>query len=306
MPMIVADELDVDWKNVLVEQAPHDPIRYPPAVFGQFTGGSRGIMSKWEPLRNAGAAAKHMLKEAAAQAWQVPAAEITTENGVLKHKKSGNSAGYGEMAAAAAKIPVPEKPVLKDLKDFTLIGKSQKNVEGQKIVTGKPMFGVDYKVDGMLIAVVKHPPAFGLKLKSVDDSAARAMPGIKNVFSIKTYNDGFEKSMFDTNAFPELVAIVGNTAWEVMQAKKALKMGRGTNYRLLGDRRRFWWQAICERSSRVGKQRRPPRRKWRRWQPSPAILFAGMATLKPLSKRRQRSSSGATLAHTSPTTAWSQ
>ncbi len=224
MPMIVAEELDVDWKNVLVEMAPHDPTKFPDAIFGQFTGGSRGIMSKWEPLRKAGAAARQMLKEAAAQAWQVPAAEITTSAGVLTHVKSGKSAGYGEMASAAAKIPVPEKPTLKEIKDFKLISQSQKNVRGKEIVTGKPMFGLDYKVDGMLIAMIAQPPAFGMKLKTFDGSAAKAMPGIKDVFSIKTYNDGFEKAMFDTNAFPELVAIVGNSTWEVMQAKKALKV----------------------------------------------------------------------------------
>ncbi len=224
MPMIVAEELDCDWKNVVVEMAKHDPEKFPNAMFGQFTGGSRGIMSKWEPLRNAGAAARHMLREAAAQAWQVPVDEITTEAGVLFHKNSGKKAGYGEMAAAAAKIPVPEKPVLKDVKDFKIIGHSQKNVDGKKIVTGKPLFGSDYKVDGMLIAMIAQPPAFGMKLKSVNDSAARAMPGIKDVFTIKTYNDGYEKNMFDTNAFPELVAIVGNSTWEVMQAKKALRM----------------------------------------------------------------------------------
>ncbi len=224
MPMIVAEELDTDWKNVVVEMAKHDPVSFPPAAFGQFTGGSRGIMSKWEPLRNAGAAARHMLREAAAQAWQVPVDEITTEAGVLFHKNSGKKAGYGEMAAAAAKIPVPEKPMLKDVKDFKLIGHSQKNVDGKKIVTGKAMFGVDYKVDGMLIAMIAQPPAFGMKLKSFDGSAAKAMPGIKDVFSIKTYNDDQKKAMFDTNAFPELVAIVGNSAWEVMQAKKALKV----------------------------------------------------------------------------------
>lgn len=222
MPMIVAEELDVDWKKVVVEMAPHNPQAYPDAMFGQFTGGSRGIMSKWEPLRNAGAAARQMLKEAAAQAWKAPVEEIETEAGVLKHPKSGKSAGYGEMASAAAKMPVPEKPTLKEVKDFSIIGKSRKNVEGQKIVTGKPLFGIDYRVEGMLFAMIEHPPAFGLKLKSVNDAAARAMPGIKDIFTIKTYNDGFEKAMFDTNAFPELVAIVGNSTWEVMQAKKAL------------------------------------------------------------------------------------
>ncbi len=255
MPIIVAEELDVDWKNVLVEMAAHDPAKYPDAMFGQFTGGSWGIRTKWEPLRNAGAAARHMLKEAAAQAWQVPAEEITTSEGILKHEKSGKSADYGEMASAAAKIPMPEKPTLKEIKDFKIISQSKKNVRGKEIVTGKPMFGLDYKVEGMLIAMIEHPPAFGLKLKSVDDSAARAMPGIKDVFTIKTYNDGFEKAMFDTNAFPELVAIVGNSTWEVMQAKKALKVEwepaptSSNTVTFMGNKRTFNYPAGLESST---------------------------------------------------------
>lgn len=224
MPMIVAEELDVDWKNVRVEMAPYDTAKYPEAPFGQFTGGSRGIMSKWEPLRKAGAAARQMLRQAAAQAWQVPLDEVTTQAGLLKHDRSGQSAGYGTMASLAAKLPVPEAPTLKEVSAFKLIGTSRKNVDGLKIVTGKPLFGLDYQAEGMLIAMIAHPPAFGLQLKSVDDSAARAMPGIKGVFTIKTYNDDFEKAMFDTNAFPQLVAVVGTSTWEVMQAKKALKI----------------------------------------------------------------------------------
>lgn len=224
MPMIVAEELDVDWKKVIVEMAPYDPKKFPDAMLGQFTGGSRGIMSKWTALRTAGASARQMLREAAAQAWQVPVEEITTEAGVLKHQKSGKSAGYGELASAAAKIPVPEEVKLKEVKDFRIIGVSQKNVEGPKIVTGKPMFGLDYHVEGMLIAMIIHPPAFGLKLKSMDDTAVRSMPGINAVFSFNTYNDDVKKGGFDTNAFPELVAIVGNSTWEVMNAKKALNV----------------------------------------------------------------------------------
>jgi isoquinoline 1-oxidoreductase beta subunit len=223
MPMIVADELDVDWKNVLVEMAPYSPEKFPGAPFGQFTGGSAGIMSKWDALRKAGASARQMLREAAAQAWQVPVEEITTENGVLQHLKTNKKGTYGEMAAAASKIPVPKEVKLKEVKDFKIIGKSHKNVEGQKIVTGKPLFGLDYKVDGMLIAMIVHPPAFGMKLKSFDASSVKSMPGIKDVFPIKSYNDGAVKAMFDTNAFPELLAIVGNSTWEVMNAKKAIK-----------------------------------------------------------------------------------
>ena len=220
MPMLIAEELDVDWKNVIVEQAPYHASKYG----FQFTGGSRGIMSRWEPLRMVGSSARHMLRSAAAQTWSVPIEEITTELGVLHHKISGQSAGYGEMAAVAGTMEVPEKVELKDVKDFKIIGTSHKNVDGKDIVTGKPMFGVDYHQDGMLIAMIEHPPAFGMTLKSVDDTAAKAMPGIKDVVTIKSYKDDFEKNGFDTNAFAEIVAIVGNSTWEVMQAKKKLKI----------------------------------------------------------------------------------
>lgn len=220
MPMIVAEELDVDWKNVVVEQAPLNT-----AVFTrQLAGGSQSIRQGWQGLRMAGASARHMLKEAAAQAWQVPAAEITTAAGVLYHKKSDKEAGYGEMASAATQIPIPKEVQLKKIKDFSIIGTSRKNVDGLKIVTGQPLFGLDYHREGMLIAMIVHPPAFGMKLKSVDDAAAKAMPGIKDVFVMKTYNDGYEKQWSDTIAFNEMAVVVGNTTWEVMNAKKALKV----------------------------------------------------------------------------------
>ena len=220
MPMLVAEELDMDWKNVIVEQAPYNSEKYG----FQFTGGSQGIRNRWEPLRMVGASARHMLLAAAAQAWQVPVDEITTEAGVLYHKTSGKSAGYGEMASAAVNIPIPKEVKLKEVKDFKIISKSQKNVDGQSIVTGKPMFGLDYHKEGMLIAMIVHPPAFGMTLKSVDDTEAKAMPGIKEVTTIKSFKEGYEKGGFDTNAFPEIVAVVGNSTWEVMQAKKKLKV----------------------------------------------------------------------------------
>jgi CO/xanthine dehydrogenase Mo-binding subunit len=165
-----------------------------------------------------------MLCEAAAQAWQVPVEEITTEAGVLYHSPSGKSAGYGEMASAAAQIPVPEEVLLKDIGEFKLIGTSRKNVDGKKIVTGQPLFGIDTQKEGMLIAMIAHPPAFGMKLKSVDDTAARSMPGIRDIFPIKVLKDDYERQHFDTCTFLEVVAIVGNSTWEVMNAKKALKV----------------------------------------------------------------------------------
>ena len=219
MPMIVAEELDVDWEKVMVEQAPLDTESFT----RQFIGGSQAIRQSWKTLRMAGATARHMLKSAAANAWKVPIEEITTDTGKLFHKSSGRKAHYGEMASAAAQIPIPEEVQLKDLKDFRIIGTSRKNVDGRKIVTGKPLFGVDIQREGMLIAMIVHPPAFGMKLKSLDGSAAKAMPGIRDVFSIKTFQDGYERQYFDTNTFTELAVVVGNSTWEVMQAKKALQ-----------------------------------------------------------------------------------
>jgi isoquinoline 1-oxidoreductase beta subunit len=220
MPMILADELDTDWKNVFVEQADFYPERYD----RQFTGGSQGIRQGWTPLRSAGATARMMLINAAAQTWKVPASEITTEAGTIHHKSSNKKAGYGEMATLAATLPVPEEVILKEIKDFKIIGTSKKNVEGLKIVTGQSLFAIDHKVEGMLYSAIVHPPAFGMKLKSFDGSSVKSMPGIKDVFSVKVFNDDYERNFFDTATFPEMIAIVGNSTWEVLQAKKALKI----------------------------------------------------------------------------------
>jgi isoquinoline 1-oxidoreductase beta subunit len=172
----------------------------------------------------AGATARKMLCQAAANTWQVPENEVTAEAGMLHHKASGKSASFGEMSSAAAKLTVPSEVTLKEPADFKIIGTSRTNVDGLKIVTGKPLFGLDYRTEGMLIAMIAHPPAFGLKLKSVDDAAARSMPGIKDVFTMTTYQEGYVKHMFDAAAFNELVVVVGNTTWEVMNARKALKL----------------------------------------------------------------------------------
>jgi isoquinoline 1-oxidoreductase beta subunit len=217
LPMIVAEELDVDWKNVTVEMGPHDNTK----LGAQFTGGSNSVRMYWKPLREAGAAARQMLREAAAQTWNVPVSEVTAKAGVLSHS-SGKTAKYGDMASKAATLPVPKDLQLKAPRDFTIVRKAKKNVEGQKIVTGKPLFGLDYHVDGMLIAMIQHPPAFGMKLKSFDAAETLKMPGIKDVFSLKLYEDGFEQAGFDTRSFNDLLVVVGNTTWEVMNARKKL------------------------------------------------------------------------------------
>lgn len=220
MPMILADELDTDWKNVIVEQADFYPERYD----RQFTGGSQGIRQGWTPLRTAGGTARVLLISAAAQTWKVPASEITTSAGILEHKGSGKKAHYGEMASLAATMEVPEQVTLKEIKDFKIIGNSKKNVEGLKIATGKPLFSLDHKVEGMKYAAIVHPPAFGKQLKSFDKSSVADMAGIIDVFSIDVFNEEYERNFFDVTTFPQMVAIVGNSTWEVFQAKKALKV----------------------------------------------------------------------------------
>lgn len=220
LPMIVAEELDVDWQKVIIEMGPHDNVKLGP----QFTGGSNSVRMYWRPLREAGAAARHLLREAAAQAWAVPLDEVSTKSGMLYHEKSGKAGTYGEFASKAAATPIPKGIKLKDVKSFNTVRTSQKNVEGLKIVTGKALFGSDHRQEGMLIAMIEHPPAFGKKLKSFDASEALKMPGIKAVFSLPLYPDNFEQAGFDTRTFNDLLVVVGNTTWEVMNARKKLKV----------------------------------------------------------------------------------
>jgi isoquinoline 1-oxidoreductase subunit beta len=220
LPMIVAEELDADWQKLVIEMGPHDNVKLGP----QFSGGSNSVKMYWKPLRQAGAAARYMLMEAAAQSWSVPKEEIITNAGMLYHEKSGKSGKYGDFASKAATIPVPKELKLKEVNKFGVVKNSKKNVAGLKIVTGKPLFGMDYMQEGMLIAMVEHPPAFGMKLKLVDVAETLKMPGIKDAFSLKLYEDGFEQAGFDTRTFNELVVVVGNTTWEVMNARKKLKI----------------------------------------------------------------------------------
>ena len=220
MPMIVAEELDVDWMDVVVEQAGLDTKKFT----RQVAGGSQSIRKGWEGLRMAGATARQMLVEAAAKKWDVLAEELTTGLGLIKHERTGQVMGYGDIASAAADIPVPEEVNLKEPKDFNIIGTSQKNVDGQKIVTGAPVFGLDIHREGMLYAMIEHPPAFGMTLKSLDASVAKGMPGIKDVFTINTKPDDVDYNWSDNNVFPELVVVVGTSTWHAMKGKKAINI----------------------------------------------------------------------------------
>lgn len=200
-PMIVAEELDADWNKVKAVQAPLDK-KYD----RQLTGGSGAIPHSWKRLRMAGATAKYLLVSAAAKRWGVDAKECSTANSMVTHS-SGKKLSYGELAEDASKLTVPADVPLKNPKDFKLIGSSVRNVENKKIVTGKPLFGLDFTREGMVLAMIQRPPAFGTKIKSVDASAAKSMPGIIDVVTFKNN-----------------VAVVGKSTWEIMKAKKALKI----------------------------------------------------------------------------------
>lgn len=202
-PMIVAEELDADWSQVKVVQASLDPKKFE----RQVTGGSGAIPHSWERLRKAGATARHMLMEAASKRWDVPATALTTENSMVIHAESGRKFSYGEIATEASKVPVPAEIKLKDKKDFKLIGKAVRNVDNHEMITGKPLYGLDFYREGMLFAMIQRPESFGKKLKSVDSAAAKAMPGIVDVVTFKNN-----------------VAVVGKSTWQVNKARKALKI----------------------------------------------------------------------------------
>ena len=220
MPMIVAEELDVDWNNVIVEQAPLNT-----EIFTrQLAGGSQSIRQGWQSLRTAGATARQMLLTAAANKWEVPVSELSVENGVIKHSGSDKTIGYGEIAKAAVDIEVPEEVELKNIDNFKIIGTSRKNVDAKKIVTGQPLYGIDTYKEGMLIAMVVQPPAFGMEFKSMNAEKAKSMPGIKDVFTIDTYPEDMEKEWSDVGSFSKLVVVVGESTWQVMQAKKEVKV----------------------------------------------------------------------------------
>ena len=219
MPMIVAEELDIPWDHVLVEQGAldEDAFKNP-----QFAGGSLSIMRGWDALRMAGAAGKRMLLEATAKEWGVAVTDLSASDGVIKEVNGSRSIGYGQIASKAVGIEVPEELSLKESKDYKLIGTWQKNVEGPKIVTGKQLFGLDFKRESMLLAMIEHPPAFGMKVKNFNKEEIKAMEGIQDAFIVDTTIP--KPGWADVNAFNQLIAIVGNSTWQLMQAKKMLRV----------------------------------------------------------------------------------
>ncbi len=200
MPMLIAEELDVPWEDVLVVQGKWDTDHFQ----NQYAGGSEGIKKAWEPLRQTGATAKQMLINAAAARWSVDASECHVENGIIIHT-SGKKIGYGEVAVEAANLEIPEGLSLKEPKDFKIIGQEIGNVDIDAIITGKPLFGLDYKEEGMVYAHVLRPPAFGQTLVDYEDSETRKTTGVLDVIS-----------------FGDKIAIIAENNWAAMKGKKAL------------------------------------------------------------------------------------
>jgi isoquinoline 1-oxidoreductase beta subunit len=205
-PVVVAEELDVDWSQVQVEQANLDTKLFE----RQLTGGSGALKHSWERLRKAGATVRKMMMQAAADQWKVDVNSCKTSKGVVLGP-SGQKATYGSLAEAASKLPIPAEVSFKDRKDYKIIGTRVKGVDNKNVVTGKPLFGIDIRKPGMVFAQIIRPP-FGATLKSFSAEDVKKMPGILDVVSFKNK-----------------VAIVGSSTYEILQARASLTCDYGSD-----------------------------------------------------------------------------
>jgi isoquinoline 1-oxidoreductase subunit beta len=213
IPMILAEELDVDWKTVKL-----DIGRASPAFGGQLSGGSTSVPASYNNMRQMGATARAMLVTAAAQTWSVPEADLVTAGGVVMHPPSNRKAGYGELVAKAKTLPVPAGAAvrLKDPKDFTLLGTRVGGYQNQDIVSGKPLFGIDQHVPGMLHAIYQKCPVFAGKVESANLDKIKTLPGVKDAFIIAGTSNL-------TGLLPG-VAIVADSTWAAFNARRQLEV----------------------------------------------------------------------------------
>ena len=205
LPMLVAEELECDWKNVHAEFAPADKAYINPIIGAQGTGGSTSVRGSYTPMLQAGAAAREMLIAAAAEKWKVDKSACRAENGFVINKSTKARLSYGSLASAASKQPVPADVPLKDPKQYHLVGKATKRLDTPDKVDGRAGFGIDVRMPGLLYGSVARCPVFGGKVASVDDSKAKAVPGVRNVVQISSG-----------------VAAIGDSTWSAMEGRRAL------------------------------------------------------------------------------------
>ena len=239
LPMLLAEELDVPWATVRVEQSGASPDYYNPLFKSMVTGGSMSVRTGWTPLREAGARARAMLVSAAATAWAVDPSECRTANGVVSHPASRRRLKYGELVGRASALPVPEKVTLKDPKDFTIIGTAAPRLDLGDKVAGKATFGVDVRVPGMLTAVVARSPVFGGVPASWDEAAARQVPGVRQVVRIGSG-----------------IAVLADGYWAAQQGRKALNVvwNEGAAARLGSAEMRKEMEALAGRAGHMARR----------------------------------------------------
>ncbi len=243
LPMIVAEELDADWSKVRVEQAPISM-----ALYGaQFAGGSMSVPMNFDTLRRAGAVARAMLVAAAAERLGVAANELSTDAGYVVHQASGRRIGYGELAEAAAKLPVPDAASvpLKDRKDWKLLGKRITGVDNLKVVTGQPMFGIDQRVPGMLYATYTKAPAIGARAVRANLEHVKSLPGVKDAFLLEQRGNPIEFNPA-SDAILSGVAIVADSTWAALKAKRELEVEWDES-----DASKETWSAIVADAKRL-------------------------------------------------------
>ncbi len=218
LPMLIADELDVDWTSVTVEQADLDKARYS----AQVAGGSTATPTNWLPMRRLGAAARAVMIAAAAQRLSVPGSELTTASGTVHHRASGRQLRYTELLAAASSIAAPdlEKVTLKAPGAFTIIGRPIRGVDNHRIVTGQPLYGIDVSLPGMLHAVFEKSPVFGGKVGTANLDVVAKEPGVRKAFIV---SKGSALDMLSGYALDGVV-IVADSWWEARQARQKLKV----------------------------------------------------------------------------------
>jgi isoquinoline 1-oxidoreductase beta subunit len=214
--MLVAEELDADWKQIRVEQADLDEPTYGP----QYAGGSAVVRTSWVPLRRAGAAARLMILRAAAHRWRVAVEQCVTRDGVVRHRASGRTASYGSLAADASAQPPPADAPLKSRREFRIIGTPRMGIDVPAIVTGRETFGIDVRLPGMLFASIERSPVFGGRVVRVDEAAAHRVPGVRAVIPIDA--DALPEFEENSPTMPNGVAVLADSTWAAMQGRRAL------------------------------------------------------------------------------------